>query len=680
MKFVTKQMEKKTYRQTAFAGTAVRARIGALTLAAVFVLTGVSVDGITAQAAENAATAIKLTKTEGAVSILSSSDRKLTMIKDMRLYNGYQVKTGEESYAWLELDGTKLAKVDAVSKTSLRKRGKKLEILLDAGNVFFNVTEPLKEDESLNIRTATMVAGIRGTSGWVEVVDGKQVKLAILEGSVEVRVTDPITNETKLERVSSGETAVCQVDGQAQEGEKCSIQREEMKQEDVKGFVLEAVAADAALAEKIFDKGGLDLREVTPEQVETRLQSEAQEMHQKIVQVEAAVKEQEAKSAPSLLVWGGNPAQPQEPVTVQPPDPVQTLAQAQVPLVQTPAPQPDPTPNPPVPQPDPDPEPDDDPAPTPPTPNPPPTEYLVRFQTEDLKSGTFSFPFEQRVPANGLVPEPSLDSLHRYQFDGWYKDKEYTQKYNFSTPVIGAMTLYARWKKVETLTAASATVEQLQAQLDDETVGAVIIGGMGQGDKWSINGTLTIPQGKKLIVMGSTEIGANVTVTIGKDASITGGITNYGTIVNRGIIEGTVYMDRMASGSPSEAVLENYGTIDGGSTRAVHMWCAPKRVVFYEGSLLTANSADPTIDIEFPGYGNIAFGGGIIENKGSGVAMRWTEDISDTSGNQWSITTVIRTKQEKVTACNASSVDRAPNGWKWTGTPDGEGWHQLVSE
>lgn len=53
-------------------------------------------------------------------------------------------------------------------EVEVRKNGKSLELLVSSGSLLFNVTEPLKEDEKLNICTAAMVAGVRGTTGWVE--------------------------------------------------------------------------------------------------------------------------------------------------------------------------------------------------------------------------------------------------------------------------------------------------------------------------------------------------------------------------------------------------------------------------------------------------------------------------------------------------------------------------------
>lgn len=125
-----------------------------------------------ALAAENAiASSIQLSKTEGTVSATNSAGRSISLIKNLRLFSGYHVLTKADSYAWLNLDSAKLLKVDASSETEVRKSGKKLEVLLCSGNLFFNVTEPLDDDETLNIRTSTTLTGVRGTCGWVNVIE-----------------------------------------------------------------------------------------------------------------------------------------------------------------------------------------------------------------------------------------------------------------------------------------------------------------------------------------------------------------------------------------------------------------------------------------------------------------------------------------------------------------------------
>ena len=106
-------------------------RILSLLLAAVMLC----LTALPASAAETAAT-MQLMKTEGTVSVSNSNGRPLSVRDRMRLYSGYHVETKARSYAWINLDDTKLAKLDAVSEVEVRKSGKKLELLLKSGNVF----------------------------------------------------------------------------------------------------------------------------------------------------------------------------------------------------------------------------------------------------------------------------------------------------------------------------------------------------------------------------------------------------------------------------------------------------------------------------------------------------------------------------------------------------------------
>ena len=127
------------------------------------------------------ATSMHLRKTEGTVGVSDGEGKDITAKDDLGLYSGYQVGTQEKSYAWIDLDRVKLTKLDADSQIEINKEGKKLEIDVKTGSLFFNVTEPLDDDETMNIAASTMIIGIRGTCGWV----GENTA-ALLEVTVEV--------------------------------------------------------------------------------------------------------------------------------------------------------------------------------------------------------------------------------------------------------------------------------------------------------------------------------------------------------------------------------------------------------------------------------------------------------------------------------------------------------------
>ncbi|WP_305084029.1 FecR domain-containing protein, partial [uncultured Oscillibacter sp.] len=209
--------------------------------------------------AAETASVIRLTKTTGTVEISKSSGKSVSLLKNMRLYNGYHVVTSEESYAWINLDDSKLIKEDAESEVEVRKDGKHLEVLLLDGNLLFDVAEPLENDESMNIRTSTLAVGIRGTSGWIEIIDRWAARIFVLEGVVECSVADPVTGQVKTEAVRGGETVICTAYPQDRSGDKCDIIRQTYTVDDIPGFVLTDLTRDIPLCDKIEAETGLDI-------------------------------------------------------------------------------------------------------------------------------------------------------------------------------------------------------------------------------------------------------------------------------------------------------------------------------------------------------------------------------------------------------------------------------------
>lgn len=256
-----------------------------------------------AAAAESATAAtMQLMKTEGTVDVTNGSGRSLTKRDNMRLYNGYHVKTGAASYAWVDLDSAKLTKLDAVSEVEVRGSGKKLELLLSSGNLFFNVTRPLEEGETLNVRTATMVVGIRGTCGWLKINDRWSTEISVLEGTVQCNVTDPVTGQVKTASVQGGEKAVATVYPQNQTGDKCDISQERLEPGDIGGFVLEELAKDPELCAAIYEASGLDVQDAL-ETAGERLEQDQQEMQETLDRIGDQQSEQDS-SVSTGPVWG----------------------------------------------------------------------------------------------------------------------------------------------------------------------------------------------------------------------------------------------------------------------------------------------------------------------------------------------------------------------------------------
>lgn len=186
------------------------------------------------------ATSMHLRKTEGTVGVSDGEGKDVTPKENLGLYSGYQVGTQAESYAWIDLDRVKLTKMDAGSEIEIAKDGKKLEIDVKSGSLFFNVTEPLANDETMNIVTSTMMIGIRGTCGWVT-----ENTAALLEGTVSVTAGDQEVT------VTAGEMAVLTAEGK--------LEVTDFTPNDVPAFVVEELAVDDGLAQAVLDATGLNI-------------------------------------------------------------------------------------------------------------------------------------------------------------------------------------------------------------------------------------------------------------------------------------------------------------------------------------------------------------------------------------------------------------------------------------
>ena len=214
-------------------------------------------------AAETAAAAtLRLEKAEGTVAVSTAAGRTVSTTDGMRLYSGYALETETASYAYVSLDSTKAVKLDASSRGEVSKSGKKLELKAVSGKLFFNVTAPVKEDESLNIRTSTMVTGVRGTAGWVEVVDRSVSRIHLLEGTLTVTAAEPSTGELRRTVITGGQTATAAVDGASRPGQQTSLTVTELREEDVPAFVAVELAKDPALQEKVAKNSPLSVEKI----------------------------------------------------------------------------------------------------------------------------------------------------------------------------------------------------------------------------------------------------------------------------------------------------------------------------------------------------------------------------------------------------------------------------------
>ncbi len=126
-----------------------------------------------ALAAKAKAVTMRVELVEGSVTIRDAGGVALDYFEGIQLYSGYSVETGDDSCAYISLDEEKAIKLAMNTAVSIKKSGRKLQVKLKAGEIVFNVTTPLAGNETLEIRTSTMITGVRGSSGGVNAETGE---------------------------------------------------------------------------------------------------------------------------------------------------------------------------------------------------------------------------------------------------------------------------------------------------------------------------------------------------------------------------------------------------------------------------------------------------------------------------------------------------------------------------
>lgn len=198
-----------------------------------------------ASCGKNKATTMKLIKTDGEVGVENEKGKTVDLIENLGLYNGYGIGTQKKSFAWIDLDDTKLTKMDEKSDIDIKKDGKKLELVVNSGGLFFNVTKPLEDDESMDIRTSTTICGIRGTCGWVE-SHGGAFRIGLLDGKVRCSVTTDGKKETV--KINAKEILIGKRDG-----DHVTYKVRELTYKDVPEFVQEEIVDEPfALEEESY--------------------------------------------------------------------------------------------------------------------------------------------------------------------------------------------------------------------------------------------------------------------------------------------------------------------------------------------------------------------------------------------------------------------------------------------
>ncbi len=170
----------------------------------VLVVIGVIIALLSIRGSKLKATTMRLLRHVNVVTLEDEKGKAKAMTDNMKLQNGNALSTEADSMVSVGLDEYKVVTVEENSRAEFYQQGKQLELALTKGSLFVDVSQHLADDESFDIRTATMTAGIRGTTIYfMENPDGTW-SLYLISGKLHVRGHNPVTNEEKETDVVGG--------------------------------------------------------------------------------------------------------------------------------------------------------------------------------------------------------------------------------------------------------------------------------------------------------------------------------------------------------------------------------------------------------------------------------------------------------------------------------------------
>ena len=200
------------------------------------------------------ASTMRMLRIEGVVKLFEQEKEK-TITDNLRLNAGNVLNTADSSLAGIALDDTKIVTINELSNAKFDKKGKKLDINLTDGSLFFEVTKKLDADETFDIRTSTMVVGIRGTSGYVATDKNGNDGVVITDGEVVVTGTNPVTGETKTITVKAGEKVTTYLYND-RTVDSIMFEKDDLKEEDLDLFIVKRLAESERLITLVCEDTG----------------------------------------------------------------------------------------------------------------------------------------------------------------------------------------------------------------------------------------------------------------------------------------------------------------------------------------------------------------------------------------------------------------------------------------
>ncbi len=201
---------------------------------------------------------MRLLRYEGTVEIFDPEGVSRFVLENVRFASGEAMQTGEDGLASIGLDDTKIVTMDASSRVEFIQENSHLRLKLSQGTLFLDVQEKLDENESLDIETATMTVGIRGTIVFVQsdpeaesgTGEKRGTRLGVLEGTTQLSFTDTSGTRRMMDIPAGRMVTIPDASGEAG---GVTPEVSTLTAEDVAGFVAEQVLRDETLTNRVIE-------------------------------------------------------------------------------------------------------------------------------------------------------------------------------------------------------------------------------------------------------------------------------------------------------------------------------------------------------------------------------------------------------------------------------------------
>ncbi len=161
------------------------------------------------------------------------------------------------------LDDTKFVTLDKNSSVQIDREGKAIMLELTEGMLFFNVSQKLAPDESLQIIADGTSIDIHGTSGVICCNDKGRYSLYLTDGEIEIKARNPENGEEKTQKVKAPVKVSVYLYSDRPTGQTLEFVEVPLEPDMLPPFAANQIYSDVELMTKITDQTGWTVTDIS---------------------------------------------------------------------------------------------------------------------------------------------------------------------------------------------------------------------------------------------------------------------------------------------------------------------------------------------------------------------------------------------------------------------------------